>query len=41
MGTNLIWLDEALDLEMVARWISRDHVDGLIAKVLDALRRPA
>jgi CubicO group peptidase (beta-lactamase class C family) len=37
MGTNLIWLDEMLDLVMVARWIARDHVDGLIAKVLEAL----
>jgi CubicO group peptidase (beta-lactamase class C family) len=37
MGTNLIWLDDALDLVVIARWIARDHVDGLIGKIMGSL----
>jgi Beta-lactamase len=40
MGTNLIWLDEALDLVVVVRWIARDHVDALIGKIMDSLEPP-
>lgn len=37
LGTNLIWLDEDLDLVVVARWLARDHVDGFLAAVLRSL----
>ncbi len=37
MGTNLIWIDPALDLVVVARWVAKDRVNDLIAKVMRAL----
>jgi CubicO group peptidase (beta-lactamase class C family) len=37
LGTNLVWLDPEHDLVVVARWIDRDHVDGLIGRVMRAL----
>lgn len=38
MGTNLIWLDPDHDLVVVARWIARESVDGLLRRVLAAVR---
>lgn len=35
-GYHLIWVDRALDLVMVARWIDRDHCNGLIERVMKA-----
>jgi CubicO group peptidase (beta-lactamase class C family) len=37
MGTNLIWIDPALDLVVVARWVAKDRVGDLIASVMRAL----
>lgn len=39
LGTNLIWLDAALDLVVVARWIAKDQVDALIGKVMAGIAR--
>lgn len=36
MGTNLIWIDPSLDLVVVARWIAKDRVNDLVAKVMGA-----
>ncbi len=40
-GTNLIYVDRANDLVVVARWIQNDAMDGLIGRVLKSLRDPA
>jgi CubicO group peptidase (beta-lactamase class C family) len=37
-GQNTIWIDPALDLLMVARWSNADAVDGLLERVMAALR---
>lgn len=37
MGTNLIWIDPALDLVVVARWVAKDRVDDLIGRIMRAL----
>jgi CubicO group peptidase (beta-lactamase class C family) len=37
-GQNAIWIDDAHDLVMVVRWLQREHFDGVIARVLAALR---
>lgn len=36
-GTNLIYIDPENDLVVVARWIDRDALDGLIQRVLAAV----
>lgn len=36
-GTNMVYVDPKNDLVIVARWIDRDALDGLIARVLEAL----
>ena len=36
-GSNVIWIDPVLDIVMVARWVRKDAVDGLVATVRDAL----
>jgi CubicO group peptidase (beta-lactamase class C family) len=36
-GGHLLWIDPALDLVVVARWIDRDSTDDLIAAVMDAM----
>jgi len=36
-GSNIVHVDPARDLVVVARWIDRDAVDGLIARVLAAI----
>jgi CubicO group peptidase (beta-lactamase class C family) len=38
MGTNLIWIDPALDLLVVARWVNKERVGDLIASVMKAMR---
>jgi CubicO group peptidase (beta-lactamase class C family) len=38
MGTNLIWIDPALDLLVVARWVNKARTGDLIANVMRALR---
>lgn len=37
-GTNIIYVDAEHDLVMVVRWIENNAVDGMIKKVLDALK---
>jgi CubicO group peptidase (beta-lactamase class C family) len=37
-GQNTIWIDPDLDLLVVARWMDKEAVDGLLAKVMAALR---
>jgi CubicO group peptidase (beta-lactamase class C family) len=37
-GTNMIYCDPANDLVVVARWIDRGAMDGLVERVLAALR---
>ena len=36
-GTNLVYVDPEHDLVVVARWIDRDALDGLVARVLAAI----
>ena len=36
-GQNIIWIDPALDIVMVARWIHKDAGNGLVATVLAGL----
>lgn len=36
-GTNMVYVDAENDLVVVARWIEGSKMDGVIAKVLDAL----
>ena len=38
-GTNMVYVDPDNDLIIVARWIDRDALDGLIGRVLDAIER--
>jgi CubicO group peptidase (beta-lactamase class C family) len=38
-GTNIIYVDPSHDLVMVARWIDNKAVDGLIKKLLAALKQ--
>ena len=37
-GTNMAYVDPEHDLVIVARWIKRDAMDGLVKRVLDALK---
>jgi CubicO group peptidase (beta-lactamase class C family) len=39
-GTNMVYVDPANDLVVVARWIQNDQQDALIQRVLAALRSP-
>lgn len=36
-GSNVIWIDPVLDIVMVARWVRKDKVDGLIDTVRNAM----
>jgi len=36
-GQNVVWVDAAHDLVLVVRWLKREHLDGLAARVLAAL----
>ena len=38
-GTNMVYVDPEHDLVIVARWIERDALDGLIARVLESIRK--
>ncbi len=38
-GTNIIYVDVENDIVMVARWIEKKAADGLIKRVLDALKK--
>jgi CubicO group peptidase (beta-lactamase class C family) len=38
-GTNAVYVDPANDLVVVARWIERDALDGLVQRVLASIRR--
>ena len=40
-GTNMIYVDAENDLVIVARWIRRDALDGLVQRVLSAVKAPA
>ena len=37
-GQNVIWIDETRDLVLVVRWLARDHLDGLVSRVIASLR---
>jgi CubicO group peptidase (beta-lactamase class C family) len=37
-GASIVWIERDLDLVVVTRWIAGEAVDGLIARVLAALR---
>ncbi len=37
-GTNMVYVDPENDLVVVARWIERDAMDGLVRRVLEAVR---
>lgn len=37
-GSNVIWIDRERELVMVARWIHKQKIDGLIAAVESAMR---
>jgi CubicO group peptidase (beta-lactamase class C family) len=37
-GNNIIWIDQELDLVLVARWVHREKIDGLIATTLACMR---
>jgi len=39
-GTNAVYADPENDLVVVVRWIERDALDGLVARVLGAIRDP-
>jgi len=36
-GQNVIWIDDIRDLVVVVRWLQREHLDGLVARVLGSL----
>lgn len=38
-GTNMIYVDPENDLVIVARWIKRDALDGLIARVIGSIKK--
>ena len=38
-GTNMIFVDQEHDLIIVARWIENNALDGLVKRVLDALKQ--
>ncbi len=38
-GTNMIYVDPDNDLVIVARWIKREGMDGLVQRVLEALKK--
>ena len=40
-GTNMIYVDPENDLVVVARWLERDAVDGLVQRVLASLASEA
>ena len=37
VGSNLVWMDPANQLVVVARWLQKESIDGFAAKVLAAL----
>ena len=37
-GTNMVYVDREHDLIIVARWIERSALDGLVAKVLESIK---
>ena len=38
-GTNIIYVDPEHDIVMVVRWIENNAIDGMVAKVLEALNK--
>ena len=40
-GTNMIYVDPENELVIVARWIRRDALDGLVQRALASLQQPA
>lgn len=38
VGSNVIWIDRENDLVVVARWLRKESLDGLVKRVLQALR---
>ncbi len=36
-GRNVVWIDRALDLIVVARWIKQESTDGFIGRVMESL----
>ena len=37
-GQNVIWIDEPRDLVLVVRWLARDHLEGLVSRVIASLQ---
>jgi hypothetical protein len=37
-GQNVIWVDDTRDLVVVVRWLVREHLDGMISRVIASLR---
>jgi CubicO group peptidase (beta-lactamase class C family) len=37
-GSNVLWIDPNLRLVVVARWVDKPHVDGLIAAVVASVK---
>ena len=40
-GSNMVYVDPVNDLVVVARWIDRSALDGLVGRMLAALAPPA
>jgi CubicO group peptidase (beta-lactamase class C family) len=38
-GTNMVYVDPENDLVIVARWIKNEAKDGLVQRVLEALKK--
>lgn len=36
-GQNVIWVDDTRDLVVVVRWLVREHLDGMISRVIASL----
>ncbi|HMK78768.1 MAG TPA: serine hydrolase [Xanthobacteraceae bacterium] len=36
-GQNVIWVDAPHDLVVVVRWLQREHLDGMVARVMGSL----
>jgi len=36
-GQNVIWIDDTHDLVVVVRWLQREHLDGMVSRVLGSL----
>ena len=37
-GQNVIWIDRTRDLVVVVRWLVREHLDGMVSRIVASLR---